>query len=160
VVVGWVGRGEEGLERLRGSIGRVRTGAEILREVNAWMNSYHKRNLSWIRTVISMINAARRTVVGNDATSESAGVNTIHTMAASLRKYTIAISNYLSDPRTQACPNPTDEPFPPSRYSRPRSIPATKPIRIPCHPEYRGRMPNQQPSHTLHPSHSPLCQIQ
>jgi hypothetical protein len=43
VVVGWFGRGVEGLERLRGSIGRVRTGAEILRDENAWMNSYHQR---------------------------------------------------------------------------------------------------------------------
>jgi hypothetical protein len=41
--VGCFGRGVEGLERLRGSIGRVRTGAEILSEENAWMNNYNQR---------------------------------------------------------------------------------------------------------------------
>lgn len=35
VEMGWVGRGETGRESVRGSIGRVRTGALILRDVKA-----------------------------------------------------------------------------------------------------------------------------
>jgi hypothetical protein len=42
--------------------------------------------LSYGRTVISMMNAARRTVVDNDAESESAGMNVIQPVTASLRK--------------------------------------------------------------------------
>ena len=78
---------------MRGSIGRVRTGAEILRDENAWMNSYHQPNLSQARTMISPMNAALKLVVEVSRVAESD-----NPVTASLREYMIAISIYLSDP--------------------------------------------------------------